>query len=110
MVTGFAGLTTTSVPVKLEGRVIAFLHIGQVFLRTPSAKRFKKIADCSCPTILTRFHLSRKVKQQNSSTICAVLEPPLHMPGFKDMLTSDQLNDLVAYLFSLKPKGEEAGF
>ena len=36
--------------------------------------------------------------------------PPLHMPGFKDMLTSDQLNDLVAYLFSLKPKGEESGF
>jgi len=32
------------------------------------------------------------------------------MPGFKDMLTSDQLNDLVAYLFSLKPKGEESGF
>ena len=36
--------------------------------------------------------------------------PPLHMPGFKDMLTDDQLNDLVGYLFSLKPKGEESGF
>ncbi len=36
--------------------------------------------------------------------------PPLHMPGFKDMLTDDQLNDLVAYLFSLKPKGEDSGF
>jgi mono/diheme cytochrome c family protein len=36
--------------------------------------------------------------------------PPLHMPGFKDILTDDQLNDLVAYLFSLKPKGEESGF
>ena len=36
--------------------------------------------------------------------------PPLHMPGFRDMLTSDQLNDLVAYLFSLKPKGEQTGF
>jgi mono/diheme cytochrome c family protein len=36
--------------------------------------------------------------------------PPLHMPGFKDMLADDQLNDLVAYLFSLKPKGEESGF
>jgi AraC-like DNA-binding protein/ligand-binding sensor protein len=43
-VTCFAGLTTTSVPVKLEERVIAFLQTGQVFLRTPSAKRFKKIA------------------------------------------------------------------
>jgi AraC-like DNA-binding protein/ligand-binding sensor protein len=43
-VTCFAGLTTTSVPVKLEARVIAFLQTGQVFLRTPSAKRFKKIA------------------------------------------------------------------
>jgi mono/diheme cytochrome c family protein len=37
-------------------------------------------------------------------------DPPLHMPGFKDMLKEDQLNDLVAYLFSLKPKGEESGF
>ena len=39
----FAGLTVTSVPVKLEGRVIAFLQTGQVFLRTPSAKRFQRI-------------------------------------------------------------------
>jgi mono/diheme cytochrome c family protein len=37
-------------------------------------------------------------------------EPPLHMPGFKDMLSDAQLNDLVAYLISLKPKGEESGF
>jgi mono/diheme cytochrome c family protein len=29
---------------------------------------------------------------------------------FKDMLTDDQLNDLVAYLMSLKPKGEDSGF
>jgi mono/diheme cytochrome c family protein len=36
--------------------------------------------------------------------------PPLHMSGFKDILTDNQLNDLVAYLFSLKPKGEESGF
>jgi AraC-like DNA-binding protein/ligand-binding sensor protein len=43
-VTCFAGLTNTSVPVKLEERVIAFLQTGQVFRRTPNAKRFKKIA------------------------------------------------------------------
>jgi mono/diheme cytochrome c family protein len=36
--------------------------------------------------------------------------PPLHMPGFKDMLTDAQLDDLVAYLMSLKPKGEDFGF
>jgi mono/diheme cytochrome c family protein len=36
--------------------------------------------------------------------------PPLHMPGFKDMLTGAQMDDLVAYLISLKPKGEESGF
>ncbi len=40
----FAGLTNTSVPVKVEERVIAFLQTGQVFRRTPSAQRFKKIA------------------------------------------------------------------
>ncbi len=36
--------------------------------------------------------------------------PPLHMPGYKDLLSDAQLNDLVAYLISLKPKGEESGF
>lgn len=36
--------------------------------------------------------------------------PPLHMPAFKDMLTDAQMNDLVAYLTSLKPKGEDLGF
>jgi mono/diheme cytochrome c family protein len=36
--------------------------------------------------------------------------PPLHMPAFKDMFTDAQLNDLVAYLISLKPKGEDLGF
>ncbi|MGA8657063.1 MAG: cytochrome c [Chthoniobacterales bacterium] len=36
--------------------------------------------------------------------------PPLQMPGFKDMLSDAQLDDLVAYLISLKPKGEESGF
>jgi len=36
--------------------------------------------------------------------------PPLHMPGFKDMLSDAQLDDLVAYLISLKPKGEDSGF
>jgi mono/diheme cytochrome c family protein len=36
--------------------------------------------------------------------------PPLRMPGFKEMMTDEQLNDLVAYLFSLKPKGEDSGF
>ena len=36
--------------------------------------------------------------------------PPLHMPSFKAMLTDVQMNDLVAYLISLKPKGENPGF
>jgi mono/diheme cytochrome c family protein len=36
--------------------------------------------------------------------------PPLHMPDYKDMLSDAQLKDLVAYLISLKPKGEESGF
>jgi AraC-like DNA-binding protein/ligand-binding sensor protein len=40
----FAGLTVTSVPVKLKERVIAFLQTGQVFLRAPSANRFQKVA------------------------------------------------------------------
>jgi cytochrome c len=36
--------------------------------------------------------------------------PPLHMPGFKDLLTDTQMKDLVTYLISLKPKGENLGF
>ena len=40
----FAGLTGTSVPVKLEERVIAFLQTGQVFLRTPSAQPIQEVA------------------------------------------------------------------
>jgi len=36
--------------------------------------------------------------------------PPLHMPAFKALLTGAQMNDLVAYLISLKPKGENLGF
>jgi mono/diheme cytochrome c family protein len=36
--------------------------------------------------------------------------PPLHMPAFKDLINGDPMQDLVAYLFSLKPKGEELGF
>jgi mono/diheme cytochrome c family protein len=36
--------------------------------------------------------------------------PPLHMPGFKDLLSEAQMNDLVAYLTSLKPQGESPGF
>jgi hypothetical protein len=32
------------------------------------------------------------------------------MPGYKDLLSDAQLNDLLAYLISLKPKGEESGF
>lgn len=36
--------------------------------------------------------------------------PPLHMPGFKDLINDQQMQDLVTYLVSLKPKGENLGF
>ena len=36
--------------------------------------------------------------------------PPLHMPAFKDLINDKQMQDLVAYLISLKPKGEDLGF
>lgn len=36
--------------------------------------------------------------------------PPLHMPSFKNLLNQQQMDDLVAYLFSLKPKGQNLGF
>jgi AraC-like DNA-binding protein/ligand-binding sensor protein len=39
----FAGLTVTSVPVKLEDYAIAFLRTGQVLLRAPSAEGFQKL-------------------------------------------------------------------
>jgi mono/diheme cytochrome c family protein len=37
-------------------------------------------------------------------------DPPLHMPAFKDLLTDAQMKALVAYLISLKPKGQNLGF
>jgi AraC-like DNA-binding protein len=40
----FAGFTYTSVPVRWDQRNIGFLQTGQVFLRTPSGERFRKIA------------------------------------------------------------------
>ena len=36
--------------------------------------------------------------------------PPLHMPTFKGIISNKQLQDLAAYLFSLKPKGDNLGF
>ena len=41
----FAGFTHTIVPVKWDQRVIGFLETGQVFLRTPTAARFRKISN-----------------------------------------------------------------
>ena len=61
----------------------------------------------------TRADLIAKI--QNGVPIEPKLNPngpaaPLHMPGFKDLLTEAQMNDLVGYLISLKPKGENLGF
>lgn len=36
--------------------------------------------------------------------------PPLHMPSFKNLINDKQMQDLVAYLYSLKPKGQNLGF
>ncbi len=36
--------------------------------------------------------------------------PPLYMPAWGGTIKPGEMDDLVAYLFSLKPKGEELGF
>ena len=36
--------------------------------------------------------------------------PPLYMPAWGDTIKDAEVDDLVAYLMSLKPKGEESGF
>jgi mono/diheme cytochrome c family protein len=36
--------------------------------------------------------------------------PPLYMPPWRGKIQEGELDDLAAYLFSLKPKGEDAGF
>jgi mono/diheme cytochrome c family protein len=36
--------------------------------------------------------------------------PPLYMPPWRDKIQEGELDDLAAYLFSLKPKGEDVGF
>lgn len=39
----FAGFLDSSVPVKWNNQVIGFLRTGQVLLRAPSVKQFRKI-------------------------------------------------------------------
>jgi hypothetical protein len=36
--------------------------------------------------------------------------PPLYMPGWAGTIGDTEVDDLVAYLISLKPAGEESGF
>jgi mono/diheme cytochrome c family protein len=36
--------------------------------------------------------------------------PPLYMPAWRGIIQDAELDDLVAYLMTLKPKGEDAGF
>jgi len=36
--------------------------------------------------------------------------PPLYMPAWGSTIKDAEIDDLVAYLFSLKPKGEDLGF
>jgi cbb3-type cytochrome oxidase cytochrome c subunit len=36
--------------------------------------------------------------------------PPLYMPGWGSTMRDAEVDDLVAYLFSLKPKGDDSGF
>ena len=36
--------------------------------------------------------------------------PPLYMPAWRDTIKDAEIDDLTAYLFSLKPKGEDLGF
>ncbi len=36
--------------------------------------------------------------------------PPLYMPPWRGTINDAEVDDLVAYLFSLKPKGDDAGF
>jgi mono/diheme cytochrome c family protein len=36
--------------------------------------------------------------------------PPLYMPGWGGMIKDAEVDDLIAYLISLKPKGEDTGF
>lgn len=41
----FAGLSESAVPLRVGENVVGFLQTGQVFLRPPTAARFKKILD-----------------------------------------------------------------
>ena len=36
--------------------------------------------------------------------------PPLYMPPWRGIINDAELEDLVSYLLSLKPKGEDVGF
>ena len=81
-VTCFAGLTYTSVPLKFYERVIGLLQTGQVFLGTPSAKRFKKIATqvnssgmkLNLPRLEDAYFRSRAVSADQYRAVVRLLE------------------------------------
>jgi AraC-like DNA-binding protein len=81
-VTCFAGLTYTSVPLKFYDRVIGTLQTGQVFLGTPSARRFKKIATrvissgmkLNLPRLEDAYFRSRAVSADQYRAVVRLLE------------------------------------
>jgi AraC-like DNA-binding protein/ligand-binding sensor protein len=78
----FAGLTYTRVPLKFYERVIGLLQTGQVFLGTPSAKRFKKIATqvtssgmkLNLPRLEDAYFRSRAVSADQYRAVVRLLE------------------------------------
>ena len=80
--TQLAGLKYTSVPLKFYERVIGLLQTGQVFLETPSAKRFKKIATqltssgmkLNLPRLEDAYFHSRAVSAEQCRAIVRLLE------------------------------------
>ena len=66
-----AGLTVTSVPVKVEDHAIAFLRTGQVLLRAPSTEGFQKLT----ARLMKRGLKADLARLENAYFRCPVVPP-----------------------------------
>ena len=76
-----AGLSDSSVPVRVGERVIAFLQTGQVLLHKPSAARFQKVAkaladmgmESSTPQLKETYFKSRVMTRHQYDSVLRLL-------------------------------------
>ena len=100
----FAGFTYTSVPVKWDKRVIGFLQTGQIFLRTPSAKRFRKIAT----RLTSRAKKLNLVRLEDAYFRSRIVSPDQYHATVRLLEIFAEHLSMVANKIALQPSNEDS--